>query len=82
VGSQFKGKTTSKGACITLSAAKAATKKCPRLTLRVTGRFSVQIDRSTATCAVHLYTTGIGINTAETLVPLSVCLVLARRWGV
>ena len=70
----------SKGACITQSVAKAATKKCPRLSLRATGKFSAQIDRSTAICAVHLYTTGIGSSTVEMLVLLSVCLVPVRPW--
>jgi hypothetical protein len=77
-----RGRTMSKDACITLLAVKAVTRKCPRLSLRVTGRFSVLIDRSIATYAVHSYTTGTGINIAEMLAPLSVYRVLVHHWDV
>ena len=80
--SLFRGRTTSKDACITRSAVRAAIRKCQRLNSRVTGKFNAQIDRLTATYAVHSYTTGTGTNTVEMLVLLSVYRVPVHHWDV
>jgi hypothetical protein len=80
VGSRFRGRTSSKVVCITLSPAKAAIKRCQRLSLRITGKFNVRIDKSTATYAVQSYTTGTEKSTARTLVQPSVFHVPALRW--